>query len=212
MLVPGPIARCGILVEPELTVPEPGVSQAWEPLVLAREAGLGDLRFVRDELAPMDTCYFIGFPGTKKSQTKSRKTLPHYDTVHGLPIARQAIVASMTTKFFENQDLTAAMATRLVSGLSFSGSSGSPVFTPALGIPPNDLITGPYREAKLVGIMSGHLTTDAKIADYEHAGLSYFASSSVVLDLIKKARENEWGPPPEGLQGKVWSSTTSDET
>ena len=73
----------------------------------------------------------------------------------------------------------------LVSGLSFSGSSGSAVISHEKGIRLGVGLSGSnYVEPKLVGIMSGHWWNDEKQDAFQHSGLSYLTSSIAIIDLF----------------------------
>ena len=94
-----------------------------------------------------------------------------YDVPANFPIARHAIIAS--GPFYTHKDIKTA-GPILVSGLSFHGSSGSPVVTPFLGIAPGSVnttrpretgtlslvpVVAEYRESRLIGIMTGRFLT-----------------------------------------------------
>ncbi|MFX9181044.1 hypothetical protein ABTN76_20040, partial [Acinetobacter baumannii] len=75
--------------------------------------------------------------------------------------------------------------TCLVTGLSFGGSSGSPVFTYEVGFncPEGIKYSGRYVEPKLIGIMSGHWF-DKIPEKFNHKGISYFTKATSILSLI----------------------------
>jgi hypothetical protein len=129
--------------------------------------------FFKYNLNVMDNASFIGFPG--------KRGLRWYDDSWNLAIARTVNVASHPAKPFLNEGIKTSDV-MLVSGLSFSGSSGSPVLSHTkLGVAAvpeltraqepsqwqaclnqtirsiNNNITYP----KLIGIMSGHWDEDA---------------------------------------------------
>lgn len=83
----------------------------------------------------------------------------------------------------------------IVSGLSFQGSSGSPVFLHLSGIKiqsSNGIsVTGAtdtLRVQKIIGIMSGHWREQSDTPSmFKHSGLSYYTRSTAILDLLKQA-------------------------
>lgn len=128
-----------------------------------------------------DGCSFIGYPASKNS-------VPWWDTDKGLPVVRLASLSSLPQLNFVNSNIKSTHA-RLVAGLSFSGSSGSPVlnlgknykvinatFTPELVLP------------KLIGIMAGHWWyNNNEIPEMlRHTGLSYYVSSVAIWELLEK--------------------------
>jgi hypothetical protein len=164
-----------------------------------QEADLADRDWFRTTLAMMDECYFIGYPGTPKEQSKTGEDIWHYDTRSQFPIARHAIIASQTDIPFSNEHVPLSAGAILVSGMSFHGSSGSPVLTPELGIRPGAMpfgVADSHRPARVIGIMSGHFRTKETSRDFDHAGLSYFTRSSCIAWLIEQARKREWGAAP----------------
>lgn len=198
-----------ILFEPELSVPQAIPEHLkYLPYIIIREDELAELSFFQSELAMMDECFFIGYPGTPKRLSATGNAIFHYDNETNFPIARQAIIASMPAQFFKHEHVKTQAAV-LTSGVSFSGSSGSPVLTPALGIPPgSEPLAGPYRSAKVIGIMTGHFTKQEIQAEFYHAGLSFFTASIAIRMLIDKARENNWGPPPADFRPHLWTRNT----
>jgi hypothetical protein len=131
-----------------------------------------DESFARDTQI-MDPISFIGYPGLAGQ--------PWWDEKWETPIARTATIASDPAIPFTNSSVYASDVT-LVAGLSFSGSSGSPVFTHAK---PGVVGAEP---PMLVGIMSGHLLDDPSSSHpMRHSGLSYYTratSIAKVLDLV----------------------------
>jgi hypothetical protein len=124
-----------------------------------------------DEVAwPLDEITFIGFPQD------------WYDTAWKLPIGRGATIASIPSRSFTNPAIKIS-DTLLVSGFSFNGSSGSPVFLHHQIFNTNQR---KKRPAKLVGIMSGRARE--KVEDepemFRQTGLSYFTRSTSILDLL----------------------------
>lgn len=118
----------------------------------------------------MDPVSFVGYPGSGG--------IPWWDQQWNTPIARAATIASDPAIPFTNPEIETPDVA-LVTGMSFSGSSGSPVFTHAkVGVvgaePP-----------MLIGIMSGHLIDEeARKHPYRHSGLSYFTRSTSIVPLL----------------------------
>lgn len=118
----------------------------------------------------MDIVSFVGFPRD------------WYDLGANLPIARIASISSIPSKPFKNKYISGNLV--LVAGLSFEGSSGSPVISHEKGINPSTgIVVNSFRPARVVGIMAGHLKNER----YEHAGLSYFYKSTSILSALKLA-------------------------
>ena len=130
-----------------------------------------------------DHAYFIGFPDIIWKNAK-----------YEYPISRNCHISSdpyidFTEETYNNNvSGIKTKQTCLVAGLSFGGSSGSPIFTYEVGFndPTGTLnYSGRYLEPKLIGIMSGHWF-DKSSSTPHHKGISYFTKSSAILDLIKK--------------------------
>lgn len=142
---------------------------------------LADEAFFRDELSPMDTASFIGYPSWKGEEWVDRRW--------GAPIARAASIASVPELPFEHDDIKTP-DTVLVSGLSFNGSSGSPVISHQKGLPTGDGITGPFTPPRLIGIMTGSWKDSDKEAAlkppsmFQHSGLSFFTRATSILELL----------------------------
>jgi hypothetical protein len=172
-------ADCAMLVDPEIAVP---VSPT---RLMFPEQWLGDhLHLARLQLG--DQGSFIGYPGLHGK--------PWFDTGMNAPISRAASVASIPAFQFSNEQVPTADV-MLVSGLSFSGSSGSPVSNMPRGIPPGGDISDPnYLPALIIGIMSGHWWEDAGDAPemFRHSGLSYLTRSTSLRALIEEARAKSW--------------------
>ena len=136
---------------------------------------LADTEFLSKSLQAMDMASFIGFPGTGN--------VVWYDEAWKVPIARTINLASLPSIPFTNaQILTSDVS--LVSGLSFSGSSGSPVISHSKGLNVGEGLTGGnYIPPKVIGIMSGHWR-DHEPAMFSHSGLSYFTRSPSILSLL----------------------------
>jgi len=125
---------------------------------------------------------FIGYPGLRGQ--------PWWDQAAELPIARVATLASIPAIEFRNEAVKTAEVL-LVSGLSFSGSSGSPVFNKRKGIFPGGDVHDPsYVPSKIIGIMSGHFweNPDASPDMFRHSGLSYMTKATAITALIELAR------------------------
>jgi hypothetical protein len=140
---------------------------------------LADKVFFDKVAWPLDEVTFIGFPQD------------WYDTEWVLPIGRNATIACEPSRSFSNPAIKTS-DTLLVSGFSFNGSSGSPVFLHHQLFDTNQRTKRP---AKLVGIMSGHARE--QVGDeppmFRHSGLSYFTRSTSILDLFPSTaiHENE---------------------
>lgn len=123
-----------------------------------------------------DVITFVGFPGSPAG-------LPWFDTQWHTPVGRLAGIASRADLPFTNPQIPTADVT-LVSGLSFRGSSGSPVFLhykPAGGVG-QDLRSA---QPMVLGIMSGHWWEDAdEPGMFHHSGLSYFTRATAIRALL----------------------------
>jgi hypothetical protein len=146
----------------------PNLSLPWLP-----QSYLANEEYFINELEFGDPCHFTGFPGNARNQSK-------YD----FPILRSCFISSWPRiDYFEEDRHLKTSEIFLVNGLSFGGSSGSPVFSYERGIKVGEGLTGgQYRESRLVGIMSGHWNEK----NNTHSGLSYVTKSSAILDLIEK--------------------------
>ena len=147
---------------------------------------IADQGFLASKMRMMDHVSFVGYPGSSLSNW--------WDTQRQLPIARSATIASLPQQTFSNPAIRTEDVT-LVSGLSFSGSSGSPVFLLQKGIP---LAGGGdhdgYAPPRLVGIMSGHFWDGPKTPEmFRHSGLSYYTRSTAIIALLK--RQGLWPGP-----------------
>lgn len=128
---------------------------------------------------------FVGFP------------MNLFDSKWKLPIARHAIIASVSEIYFSHDNISSE-GIILVSGLSFEGGSGSPVFSSSRGQRINCDVgfveSDDYCPQKLLGIMTGHLQLQSETKEYitkkeesftRHTGLSYFTKSLYLINLIK---------------------------
>lgn len=130
---------------------------------------IADQNFLKDKVAPLDNVSFIGFPGEEWEDTMLRT-----------PIGRYALISSFPHLSFNNGKMKSTDIT-LVTGLSFNGSSGSPVILNQKSFKANP----DYVPPKLIGIMSGHWSDKDKD---EHSGISYYTRSTSLLSLIENAR------------------------
>jgi hypothetical protein len=143
---------------------------------LAAHTALADQAFFESKVLMMDAVSFIGYPGSSGK--------PWWDLAWNTPIARFAGLASPPHRPFQN----AAILTGdvgLVSGLSFSGSSGSLVMLHEKGIPPGAIVDSRYAPATIIGIMSGHWREQDEHEMFRHSGLSYYTRSTAILDLLR---------------------------
>ncbi len=142
---------------------------------------LANSNYFKDRLNLLDACAFIGFPGDPINGC-------WWDEELGLPIARGANIASYPPKDYVNKTIKSTAA-RLVTGLSFNGSSGSPIFCNGTKVMQhgNIKISG-FIDYKCIGIMAGHLPifdkNDFTPPMLRHSGLSYFVTSAAILELL----------------------------
>jgi len=110
-----------------------------------------------------DQLFFVGFPGKNR-----------INAAYDMPIVRSCSIASFPEIDYSDEDKTIGRAkTCLVDGLSFGGSSGSPVIREANGV------------LELFGIMSGHFLENKTWCD-SHSGLSYFTTVEAILNIVKE--------------------------
>lgn len=141
---------------------------------------LADEVFLRERARMMDLASFVGFP--------SAKEIPWWDTDWSTPIARIASLASPPRRSFSNRSIP-TNDVGLVSGLSFTGSSGSPLFLHAKVQQNMSLNNTSYQEPKLIGIMSGHLwehDDEPGPEMFRHSGLSYYTRATAIRDVIAR--------------------------
>jgi hypothetical protein len=157
------------------------------------ESDLATEDFFQTTLTPAHEVYFIGFAGRGADPFGEKAPQYWWDTKWNFPIARAAVVASMPFLQFNHKDI-GLEDVLLVSGMSFSGSSGSPVISREIGFrtKPPARPGGPavqcegYASEKLIGIMTGHWRSESNDPDiFEHSGLSYITRSTSILHLIK---------------------------
>jgi hypothetical protein len=176
-------ADCAVIADPVFDSGPPLDSER-----IFREADLAE-EALFPELQITDGASFIGYPGFRGR--------PWWDQVAELPIARVATIASIPTTEFRN-DAVKTTDVMLVSGLSFSGSSGSPVFNQPKGFPSGrTLEERSYVPSKIIGIMSGHFweNPDDPPEMFRHSGLSYLTKSTAILTLIAAARGHGFKHP-----------------
>lgn len=138
---------------------------------------IADSDYLCKLVLPMDIASFIGYPGLKGKDW--------WDQQWQLGVARVVNIASNPAFSFTNPGIKTSDVA-LVSGLSFSGSSGSPVILHQKGFkatPPMQVMG--YVEPKLIGIMSGHWWGEEDSENiFFHSGLSYFTRSTSILELL----------------------------
>jgi hypothetical protein len=133
--------------------------------------------FLRTRAALMDFVSFVGFAGSGKEQW--------WDQRVNTPIARLGTLASPPGVPFSNESIPTGDV-GLVSGLSFAGSSGSPLFLHQKGIgPAGHVVDSGYAPACIIGIMSGHWREPSvEPAMLLHSGLSYFTRATAINALL----------------------------
>lgn len=138
---------------------------------------LADAAFLVNHVALMDLASFIGFPGTSTSCW--------WDEVWNLGVSRTVNIASLPGISFSNKSVRTSDVV-LVSGLSFSGSSGSVIILHEKGIKAGAGLTGSgHVPPKIIGIMSGHWWEPRSEPEmFRHSGLSYFTRSTAILELL----------------------------
>lgn len=141
---------------------------------------LASEQFFVESVHPMDVASFIGFPEKSGRQW--------WDQRWDIGIARTVNLASYPSIPFSNDSIRTSDVV-LVSGLSFSGSSGSPVISHQKGIKGinlgNALSGGIYIEPKVLGIMSGHWWNEEPQEEmFIHSGLSYFTRATSIRELL----------------------------
>lgn len=174
-----PVADCSVLISPTLfdhsdaDFPIADLTKFRDVATAAEFQAPGRISF-------MDPAVFIGFPGAKGQNW--------YDEVWKLPVARECIVAAWPGIPFTNSQI-ATEDVLLVSGLSFAGASGSPVFVQNRGLRPGGAIHDPgWRPARLIGIMSDHFWDEGGAPPmFAHSGLSYLTRSGSIIDTLRKA-------------------------
>ena len=140
---------------------------------------IADSTFFSSKVSIMDFASFVGYPG--------RNGKSWWDISNNLGIARTVNVASIPGAAFQHSDVRTTDVT-LVSGLSFSGSSGSVVLLHQKGIAPTgDIVDSSFVPVKIIGIMSGHWS-DAENGSgmFQHTGLSYYTRSTALVHLLER--------------------------
>ena len=145
---------------------------------------LADVKYFENILQFTDHAYFIGFSDLNWNSSKYEYPISRNCNISSYPL----IDFTEETKHNDIYDIK-TKETCLVNGLSFGGSSGSPVLTYERGIKVGTGLTGGnYVEPKLIGIMSGHwddkLSEDSFLKQKTHKGLSYFTKSTTILNLL----------------------------
>lgn len=177
---------CGIVV-PEYNESPEGFGEC----SLFSESDLADEEFFLKVLKSSDLASFIGFAGKRRFFWDDEKS-EWWDQKWSLPISRPAFISSYPGLDFHHNEIPLKDVV-LVSGLSFSGSSGSPVLShqKSIWILDSKPTLGAF-DSKLIGIMSGHWwgeNTDEvppMFRDYrQHSGISYFTRSTSILHLIQ---------------------------
>lgn len=142
---------------------------------------LATQQFFLEKLNPSDRCSFTGYPSNIGGNS-------FWDEETGLPIVRGAEISSYPPQDFVHSSIKSSHA-RLVTGLSFGGSSGSPIANLGTQISTNGplVITGAV-EPRVIGIMAGHWWSDNGAPDFikKHTGLSYFVASTAIFELLEK--------------------------
>jgi hypothetical protein len=165
---------CAIIVPLDLTNDPSG----FQPIMVFNKSHLADENFHCEKVQIMDFASFIGFPG--------QKGVNWWDQKWKLPISRLASIASLPERPFNNDSIRTADVT-LVSGLSFAGSSGSPVISHEKH--ERGVLTGSFDTMlippEILGIMSGHWWEENETPEmFKHSGLSYYTRSTSILKLI----------------------------
>jgi hypothetical protein len=156
------------------------------------ESDLATEDFFQSSLTPAHEVYFIGF-ASRISGPSEKSADELWDTKWNFPIARSATVASMPFLQFSHASIKWEDIL-LVSGMSFSGASGSPVISREIGFrtkPPARssglaIHCEGYVPEKLIGIITGHWQSKGDDPDILlHSGLSYITRSTAILHIIK---------------------------
>lgn len=166
-------ATADVAVIPNPAFNAPGFGYNWFSM-----EELATTEFLTNSVSAMDIASFIGYPGLSGKAW--------WDEQWQLPIARVTNIASWPAIPFTNNGIKTSDVT-LVSGLSFSGSSGSPIIVHEKGIKVGPGLSGArHVEPKVIGIMSGHWWGNESPEDiFFHSGLSYFTRSSSITELLK---------------------------
>ncbi|MGE3611714.1 MAG: hypothetical protein AB7I27_19140 [Bacteriovoracaceae bacterium] len=155
-----------IAISINLTALKEAGTKGFRPLCLAMDTFIANKSYFDNDLKAIDAVTFIGFPKGD------------YDLNYNLPIARNANIASDPRNYFKNNWIEGDLV--LVSGLSFGGSSGSPVYSLPVGS--EGLGFGRVLKPRLIGIISGHLIDENR----KHKGLSYLVKSTKILEVLQE--------------------------
>jgi len=151
-----------------------GGNFSYQPILTVED--IADKAYLEQNVAPMDAVSFIGFPGSGGKGW--------WDEKWNLPIARSATIASHPKIPFTHKAIKTTDTT-LVSGFSFSGSSGSPVFLHQKGLKSSATMKfNAYVEPKIIGIMSGHFQDKDTPPMFQHTGLSYLTRSTSIIECL----------------------------
>lgn len=171
-IIHSPHADVSALVAPSFIARPP----EYQFYTISRQNNLADQTFFETKAFVMDLVSFLGYPGTASSQW--------WDLAWNTPIARLASLASWPHVPFSNPQIPTTEVT-LVSGLSFSGSSGSLVILHEKGIAPGAIVDPKYAPPTIIGIMSGHWwEPTAEPLMFRHSGLSYYTRSTAISELL----------------------------
>lgn len=143
-------------------------------------ANVADDAFLRDRAKLMDLASFVGFASSKNTSW--------WDERWNTPIARLASLASPPARPYYNSSIRTADV-GLVSGLSFTGSSGSPLFLHAKGMQNMSVANASYQAPKIIGLMSGHhweLEEESGPEMFRHSGLSYYTRATAIREVIER--------------------------
>jgi hypothetical protein len=170
------ISDCAIILPRDLKNEPTG----FQPIMVFDLSHLADENFHSEKVQIMDLASFIGFPGHNNKSW--------WDQKWNLPISRLASIASLPEMTFNNENIKTKDVT-LVSGLSFSGSSGSPIICHEKH--ERSVLPGAFNTMeippKILGIMSGHWWELHEAPEmFKHSGLSYYTRSTSILELIGK--------------------------
>lgn len=163
------------------------------PMHIPKEE-IADRSYFSEAVGVCDEANFIGFA----TYIRGKMRFNLWDTASNLPIIRPANISSVPHLDFKNQAIRTSDVC-LVSGLSFSGSSGSPVFSRQKDVVFNhetQQLHGGIAKAKLIGIMSGHVWDEPREEEV-HSGISYFTKSTAILELIETYFTKDYGAAPE---------------
>jgi hypothetical protein len=181
-----PTADCAAMINPDLD----GLPEGAKRMPLPEQWVAGHDHFARLQLA--DEAFFLGFPSVGGHMW--------FDESAALPIARNAVLASIPSQPFVNAAILTSDVLML-AGLSFAGSSGSIVINRRQGVPPGGDIHDPsHVPSQIVGVMSGHFSEPSpeQPMPIRHGGLSYMTRSTAMLEVFEMARAGGFGrqPPP----------------